>query len=150
MFFKRKDKKRNADVINLSDIDKSYAKYAENVKIEHIDLAALAAEMIASTTIPDLKRIYVICRDNIKLSDAQQIVLEAAATNLALISKTVPLVWCAAYPDALCGDISLLQLLLGYINANEGNTYLKSDSMVIKVEGKYNGYDYLVIGLVEK
>lgn len=151
MFFKKKGKKNNKKenpmFMNLSDIDKGYAKYAKNVKVEHIDVGALAAEKMAHVS--GLKRLYVICRDNIKLSDAQAIVLHASAKNPLYVSKEVPLVWCAAYPDAMVGKVPLLQLLLGYVDQNEGDAYLNDDSMVIKDEGKYNGYEYLIIALVE-
>jgi hypothetical protein len=150
MFFWKKRKKKqkiaNASVINLSDIDKRYAKYAKNVRLERVDMESLAAEMIAANVV--LKRIYVICRDNIGLGDAQNIVMQAASKKPVLISRDVPLVWCAAYPDERVWHVPLLQLLLGYIKQNEGDAYLKDDSDVIPEEGKYNGHDYLLLALI--
>ena len=101
---------------------------------------------------PVLERLYVISRDNIQLSDAQKIVLNAAMNTKngeLLVSREVPLVWCAAYPDELFGEMSLPELLLGYVSQQEGEKYLNGESMVLPVEGKYNGYDYYLLALIQ-
>lgn len=147
MFFKKKNKGGKD----------GYAKYAEGVNVDvmtedgsyKLDLDALNGPAPAAK--PDqsaleLVRLYVISRDNIKLEDAQQIVL--STNDWRLMSKAVPLVWCAAYPDEMFGKSSLTELLLGYARMQEGEKYLNENSKMVKFEGKFKGYDYLVLALL--
>jgi len=96
---------------------------------------------------PELIRLYVISRDNIKLNDAQVIVAFASMDYPILSSKEVPLVWSSAYPDEIFGKHSLLTLLLAYAKKNEGSQYLNNESKVMQVTGTYDGYDYLILAL---
>lgn len=96
---------------------------------------------------PQLVRLYVISRDNINLEIAQHIVMDAGSKNHLILSRVVPLVWCAAYPDELFGAIKLPGLLVGYAHQQEGDEYLKPDSSILPIEGKYNGYDYYLMAL---
>jgi len=148
VFFKKKDKEEKG----------GYAKYAEGVNVDvmtedgsyKLDLGALSDP--APTGVMALKRLYVISRDNIKLEDAQQIVMHAAMENpqyyMLLMMESAPLVWCAAYPDEIFGKESLPSLLLGYAKAQEGDKYLNDKSKLLPIEGKYNGYDYYLLALV--
>ncbi|HML68538.1 MAG TPA: hypothetical protein PKA81_09085 [Clostridia bacterium] len=148
MFFKKKKEKVSkiaAPIGWKQDEDGNY----------RIDFDALNAMMTPEPPKPNpgatLERLYVISRDNIQLLDAQNIVLHAASTvqnGGLLISREVPLVWCAAYPDELFGEVSLPELLLAYANGQEGEKYLNEKSKVMPVEGKHNGYEYYLLALV--
>lgn len=149
MFFKKKKK----------DDKEGYAKYAKGVNVDVItedgsyklDLDALNDP--APTGVMALKRLYVISRDNIKLEDAQQIVMHAAMENqqyyMLLMMESAPLVWCAAYPDEMFGKESLPSLLLGYAKMQEGDEYLNDKSKLLPIEGKFNGYDYYILALLQ-
>jgi hypothetical protein len=148
MFFKKnKDKISKATPSKVWKQDKG-----GNFRIDFDALnAMMPTEPPKSNQGVTLERLYVISRDNIQLSDAQNIVLHAASTvrnGSLLISREVPLVWCAAYPDELFGEISLQELLLAYANQQEGEKYLNDKSKVIPVEGNYNGYAYYLLALV--
>lgn len=99
------------------------------------------------------ERLYVISRGNIDLAEAQEITKYAAlehperAENL-MPDEHVDLVWCAAYPDAIFGEISLQDLLVGYVEKSEGDKYLNKSSQVIPISGTKDGNEYFILILV--
>ena len=158
MFFKKKKETKEtqtkkvevnnpADIMAMFDYDEKDG----TVRFNPDKLQAVHQEIEkAKAKLPELKRLYVISRDNIKLPDAQEIVMKAAVGGYPmLLDKSVPLVWCSAYPDSLFGEVPLVPLLLEYVKKMEGETYLNSKSNVMKIEGKHSDYEYLIIALVE-
>ena len=99
------------------------------------------------------ERLYVVSRGNIDLAEAQEITKHAAfehperADNL-MPDEHVDLVWCAAYPDAIFGEIRLQDLLVGYVEQTEGDKYLNKNSQVIPISGTKDGNEYFILILV--
>lgn len=141
MFFKKKDKTVKSTAPMPQFVKGADGNY-------RLDMSgANGAKPQETEKTPELTRIYLISRDNIKLPDAQEILLSTG--NDLMLSKAVPLVWCAAYPDELFGKYSLQSLLLTYVKQKEGDEYLKKDSMVHEEKGSFNGYDYYILALFD-
>jgi hypothetical protein len=98
-----------------------------------------------------LKYIHVICRDNIKLKHAQEIILQEVTKSMIqngvdpayLFDKEIA--WKAAYPESLVKDYTLLDIAVANIIMLENKEKIKGIEFWKQHTGEYNGCEYLII-----